>query len=190
MPELFNEITDVLHEFDVDIELGVKVIINITRLVEGGDGFGAFNGALDVLSEVVEADKVPPTMTIDIVPRNVLAGILFAAADDTGGERLGELNVAECDVLDRDQRLCITLPERVKLAALLLLGADVDGPVGGALRVDLMVGDVTDDAAGAGLAARRASLTRLDVDRLGRVIVPVVVERDVPDATVVIAWNN
>ena len=53
-----------------------------------------------------------------------------------------------------------------------------------------MVGDVTDDAAGAWRATRRASLTCLDVDHLGRFLEPVVLEGDIPDATVVITRDD
>ena len=71
-----------------------------------------------------------------------------------------------------------------------MLGANVDGPEEGTFRVNLMVGDVTNNATGAWLAARRASFTFLDVNHFGWVIIPMVLESEISDAAVVITRND
>ena len=85
---MFEDSFNPFHEFDIDLKLVIQVLIFVTRVVEDGDGLGALDGSVDVLSEIVEANEVPPALAVDIVPRDVLARVLLAATDNSRSKRL------------------------------------------------------------------------------------------------------
>lgn len=123
---------------------------------------------------------------------------LVASQDACWKKASMRLDIVQRNVLNRDQRLCVTIWVKwVNHAAwtatvwlLLLLWPNVNVPPDRIRDLEVLVSDVRNFSARAWKHGGRVSRVRLDVDRFEWVVVSYFGEGDVPDTVVVVRWTD
>jgi len=118
--------------------------------VEVRNGVGVLNDALNIIGDVVETKEVPPALGIYVLEDHVGANVRLVAAHDTRRQDATiRLHIAQCDVMNIDERLGLAGNQRVKHAAratatrlMLLLWANVNGPPDRTVDHDVVVKDI------------------------------------------------
>ena len=133
---------------------------------------------MDVLSDVVEAEPLPPAISVDVLKVDSVALIGLITSDNSWRQESAKLlYVPESDVLNIDQWLSLASSKWVEHASwtssiwlLLLLRSDVDRPPDWMVDCHVFVEDVRDATSRAWKHRFSRAWVSLDVDSLERVI--------------------